>query len=142
MKILGLSTGHDSGASLVVNRCLVAAINEERLSRQKLHIGFPAESIEKVLEISKLKVSEIDYTAIEDKKIDPQNFGEEFLFKNTNKKILVEFKKVSGVGMLVNTSFNIHEEPIVETYHDAIKSFEMSNLDFLVIDKKIIELNE
>ena len=59
-----------------------------------------------------------------------------------NLKILVEFKKVSGIGMLVKTSFNVHEEPIVETYHDAIKSFEMSNLNFLVIDKKIIELNK
>jgi len=88
MKILGLSTGHDSGASLVENGTLIAAINEERLSRQKLHIGFPTESIDKVLEISKLKISEIDYIAIEGKKIDPQNFGEEFLFKNTNKKIL------------------------------------------------------
>ena len=64
MKILGLSTGHDSGDSLVENGTLIAAINEERLSRQKLHIGFPTESIDKVLEISKLKISEIDYIAI------------------------------------------------------------------------------
>ena len=41
MKILGISAGHDSGASLVVNGELIAAINEERLSRKKLHIGFP-----------------------------------------------------------------------------------------------------
>ena len=88
MKILGISLGHDSGASLVVNGSLIAAINEERLSRQKLHIGFPSRSIEKVLEITKLKISEIEYIAIEGKKIDPQKFGEEFLFKNTNKKIL------------------------------------------------------
>jgi carbamoyltransferase len=57
-------------------------------------------------------------------------------------KILKEFKKVSGVGMLINTSFNVHEEPIVETYDDALRSFEMSNLDFLVLDKKIIKLKK
>lgn len=88
MKILGVSAGHDSGASLVVNGELIAAINEERLSRKKLHIGFPYKSIDKVLSISNLKFSELDYIAIEGKKIDPQNFGQEFLFKNKTKKLL------------------------------------------------------
>jgi len=88
MKILGVSAGHDSGASLVVNGELIAAINEERLSRKKLHIGFPYKSIDKVLSISNLKFSELDYIAIEGKKIDPQNFGQEFLFKNKSKKLL------------------------------------------------------
>ena len=55
MKILGISIGHDSGAAVVIDGNLVAAINEERLSRKKLHIGFPTQSIDKVLEISNLK---------------------------------------------------------------------------------------
>ena len=78
MKILGISTGHDSGASLVYDGILKVSINEERLSRRKLHIGFPIKSIKKVLELSNTKISEIDIIAIEGKKIDPQNFGEEF----------------------------------------------------------------
>lgn len=88
MKVLGISTGHDSGAAIVINGNLVAAINEERLSRNKLHIGFPAKSIDKVLEICNLKFSELEYIAIEGKKIDPQNFGQEFLFENNSKKFL------------------------------------------------------
>ena len=40
MKILGISLGHDSGASLVVDGYLKFAINEERLSRRKLHVGY------------------------------------------------------------------------------------------------------
>ena len=92
MKILGISTGHDSGASLVHDGILKVSINEERLSRRKLHIGFPIKSIKKVLEISNTKISEIDIIAIEGKKIDPQNFGEEFKFKNLQKKILGLFR--------------------------------------------------
>ena len=44
MKILGISIGHDSGAAIVIDGNLVAAINEERLSRNKLHVGFPTKS--------------------------------------------------------------------------------------------------
>ena len=92
MKILGISTGHDSGACIVENGNLIAAINEERLSRKKNHIGFPYKSIEKIFEISNIKISELQYIAIEGKKVDPQNFGEEFLFENKKKKILGYFK--------------------------------------------------
>ena len=92
MKILGISTGHDSGASLVINGKLVTAINEERLSRKKLHVGIPYRSIDKVLSISNLKFSELDYIAIEGRKIDPQKFGQEFNFENKSKKLLVFFK--------------------------------------------------
>ena len=92
MKILGISAGHDSGACVVSDGKIIAAINEERLSRVKNHIGFPAKSIEKVLEISNTKISEIEYIAIEGKKVDNQNLGEEFLFKNKQKLLLSYFR--------------------------------------------------
>jgi len=104
VKILGISTGHDSGASLVVNGKLVTAINEERLSRKKLHVGIPYRSIDKVLSISNLKFSEIDYIAIEGKKIDPQKFGQEFNFENKSKKLLVLLKLDS---FFLGTEFGI-----------------------------------
>ena len=40
--ILGVWDGHDSGAALLVEGRLVAAVNEERLTRRKLEIRFPA----------------------------------------------------------------------------------------------------
>ena len=64
------------------------------------------------------------------------------IFKEDNDflyKVLLEFKKETGLGMLINTSFNVHEEPIVESYDDAIKSFKESKLDYLILDGKIIE---
>ena len=36
--------------------------------------------------------------------------------------------------MLVNTSFNVNNEPIVETPFDALKTFINTNIDYLVID--------
>lgn len=45
---------------------------------------------------------------------------------HTNNKLytlLCEFQRKSGVPMLINTSFNIKGEPIVETPEDAIKCF-------------------
>ena len=88
MKILGISLGHDSGASLVVDGYLKFAINEERLSRRKLHVGYPHLSIKKLLSETNLKMSDLDIITIDGKKIDPQNFGEEFKFKNIQKIIL------------------------------------------------------
>ena len=58
--------------------------------------------------------------------------------KNTNfflYKVLQEFKKKTGIGMLINTSFNVHEEPIVESYKNVLKVFEMSKLNYLILFK-------
>jgi carbamoyltransferase len=43
-------------------------------------------------------------------------------------QLLLEFKKNTGVGVLLNTSFNLAGEPLVETPEDAIKTYKESNL--------------
>ena len=48
--------------------------------------------------------------------------------------LINEFKKISGVGALVNTSFNIHKFPIVETIDDVFYVFKNTNIDKLIID--------
>lgn len=52
-------------------------------------------------------------------------------------KILKEYKKISGFGVLINTSFNMHEEPIVCSVDDACRAFVSSNLNFLIIGNRI-----
>ena len=47
--------------------------------------------------------------------------------------ILTEYQAVSGHSALVNTSFNMHEEPIVSSPEDAIRAFRLGNLDFLIL---------
>ena len=48
--------------------------------------------------------------------------------------IVKEFKKLSGVGALLNTSLNLHGLPIVRTVQDAFYVFENSDLDGLVVE--------
>lgn len=52
--------------------------------------------------------------------------------------LLQEFKKLTGVGVLLNTSFNCKGMPIVETPRDALNFFFSCKLDYLVIDKFIV----
>lgn len=65
--------------------------------------------------------------------------------KKTNERywrLINAFKKETGYGLLVNTSFNVRGEPIVLTPEDAYKCFMNTEMDYLVIgnflfDKKL-----
>ena len=48
--------------------------------------------------------------------------------------LLTAFKNKTGVGVLVNTSFNVDRKPILSTYRDAIKVFDETQLDRLYLD--------
>jgi len=48
--------------------------------------------------------------------------------------VLTAYKEKTGIASLVNTSFNVHEEPIVCTPDDAIQGFLESGLDFLYME--------
>jgi len=52
--------------------------------------------------------------------------------------LITEFGKISGVPVLLNTSFNVMGEPIVESPYDAIRCFFSTGLDKLVIGKCVI----
>ena len=53
--------------------------------------------------------------------------------------LLNEFAKISGVPVLLNTSFNIKGMPIVNSSEDAINCFLKYKIDYLVIDKFLIK---
>ena len=61
--ILGIWDGHDSGAALLVGGRVVAAANEERFTRRKLEIRFPARSIAACLEIAGLAPTDVTLVA-------------------------------------------------------------------------------
>ena len=48
--------------------------------------------------------------------------------------LLKEFKALTGLGVLLNTSFNLHGEAIVESPDDAIDTFKRSEIDILLFD--------
>lgn len=62
--ILGINCGHDSTACLIKEGNILAAVAEERLTKNKLHIGFPWLAIKEVLCLSKVSPSEIDVVVV------------------------------------------------------------------------------
>jgi carbamoyltransferase len=65
--------------------------------------------------------------------------------KETNPKfydLLKAFKKRTGCGVLVNTSFNVRGEPIVCTTEDAYRCFMRTEMDYLVVENFLIDKKE
>jgi len=52
--------------------------------------------------------------------------------------LLTEFNNLTGCPVLVNTSFNVRGEPIVESPEDAFRCFMGSDLDFLAIGNIVL----
>jgi carbamoyltransferase len=55
--------------------------------------------------------------------------------------ILKAYSDKTGIPSLVNTSFNMHEEPIVCSPDDAVRSFVAGELDYLAIGDFIVQRN-
>jgi carbamoyltransferase len=53
-------------------------------------------------------------------------------------RILDEYRKITGLPSIINTSFNIHEEPIVCSPSDAIRAFKDGYLDYLAIGNYLL----
>ena len=56
--------------------------------------------------------------------------------------LISKFKDITGCPVLVNTSFNVRGEPIVNTPTDAFNCFMGTELDYLVIGNCILEKNK
>ena len=48
-------------------------------------------------------------------------------------RIIEAYERLTGVPTVINTSFNMHEEPIVYSPADAIRAFLLGHLDYLAI---------
>jgi len=53
--------------------------------------------------------------------------------------ILKEYEKLSGIPSLINTSFNMHEEPIVNSPEDGVRAFMQGALDYLAIGPFLVK---
>ena len=70
-----------------------------------------------------------------------ENFTIQTVHEDTNPKyykLLVYFKKITNCPIIVNTSFNVRDEPIVCTIQDAYKCFMGTDLDMLVCGNYIL----
>ena len=57
-------------------------------------------------------------------------------------RLIREFKRQTGCGVIINTSFNIRGEPIVCTPQDAYRCFLASDMDVLVLENYILYKTE
>jgi carbamoyltransferase len=53
-------------------------------------------------------------------------------------RIVDEYRKITGLPSVINTSFNMHEEPIVCTPADAIRAFVDGHLDYLAMGRYLL----
>ena len=53
--------------------------------------------------------------------------------------LIAEFEKITGVPIVINTSFNVRGEPIVCTPHDAYLCFMRTNMDHLVLGHHLLD---
>jgi carbamoyltransferase len=53
-------------------------------------------------------------------------------------RLISEFKKLTGVGLVINTSFNVRGEPIVQHPMDAYTCFMRTEIDLLVLDNLLL----
>jgi carbamoyltransferase len=54
-------------------------------------------------------------------------------------RLLVRFAEATGVPLVLNTSFNLKGEPIVNTPAEAFHTFSRSGLDLLVLGDAVVE---
>lgn len=62
--------------------------------------------------------------------------------KQTNPRyyqLIHDFEKLTGYGVIVNTSFNVRGEPIVSTPNDAYRCFMRTEMDYLVVGNYVFD---
>jgi carbamoyltransferase len=71
-------------------------------------------------------ITHVDFTARVQTVTKEQN---EFLYN-----LLTEFNDKTGIGVLLNTSFNVNGKPILSTYKDAFEIYNKTQLDCLLLE--------
>ena len=56
--------------------------------------------------------------------------------------LLKEFEKLTGFPVLLNTSFNLAGDPMVESPPDAVRTFLTTRIDILVMENYLVDKQE
>ena len=57
-------------------------------------------------------------------------------------EIIKEYKKITGIPVILNTSFNINGQPIIRTVYDAVLTFLCCGIDGLLIENTLVRKSE
>ncbi len=105
--------------------------------RKELPSDYPTLNFFKKLAVPKSSlpaITHLDYSA----RVQTVDAGTNLRFH----KLLRAYKKQTGVGVLINTSFNVRGEPIVCDPNDAFKCFMSTDMDYLVIENYLFKKTE
>jgi carbamoyltransferase len=111
--VLGVTLSHYSGAALVKDGELVAAVAEERLNREKFSVAFPSRSIRAVLELGGVRAEQVDLVALGTR---CERFDSN---RAQGKEYRITTNLVSGFSRFVPTSF-LGSEALRRTYVAAM----------------------
>lgn len=120
---------HDSVSPYML---LVQPVSKQR--RKPLPQGYDAFSIKEKLYYLRSDmpaITHIDFSA-----------RIQTVHKETNHRywqLITEFKKLTGYGLVVNTSFNVRGEPIICSPEDAYRCFMRTEMDYLVIGNHLFD---
>jgi carbamoyltransferase len=109
----------------------------EESKSEYFHLNNPSPYMLRVVDVVDHHKGDISAVVHVDGTSRPQTVGQNSdirLFRD----LISAFRRRSGVPMLLNTSFNICGEPIVESPKDAIRSLMASSLDYLVLTNYLI----
>ncbi len=104
----------------------------------KVHRRTPQESEEKLFGLEKLKVVRSDIPSVTHVDYSARI---QTVSKQTNPlfyELISEFGKVYGTPVIINTSFNVSDEPIVLSPEDAYNCFIKTKMDYLVMGSFLI----
>ena len=114
-----------------------AVLEEDASKIFKIEEGLKVDFMEKAVEVKKEWIDKIPAVTHVDNTARLQtvskSYNPEFY------KLIKEFKNLTGVPVLVNTSFNLNGQPIVLDPSDAIKTFYTCGLDILVLGPYVVE---
>jgi carbamoyltransferase len=168
-KVVGRYTGRmEYGPRALCNRTIFAPTNNsdinkwlnKRLNRTEfmpfapVTLDYMADkmyfNIEKVRYTSKFMTTTVDCTD-EMKQLSPAavhidgTARPQLVSPNYNPsafKVLERYYQLTGIPSLVNTSYNMHEEPIICNPHDAVKAFKDGRLDYLAIGDYLLKATD
>jgi carbamoyltransferase len=135
---------HDHAVGVIVDGELVFVSEEERWTRHKHSPGEPpVNTLRQALLYLKrkygIKPKDIDAYAVNfDPKLFPMDIKRSFVV-STFEDFIKAFKDVTGEGIILNTSFNLAGEPLVETPQDAIKSYALGGLKAIYLQEWLIQ---
>jgi len=138
--IIAINWEQNSTASLMFNGEIKDCASEERFSKKYFEIDYDIKSYSYMTNcISTTKRGKIDLAAAThpyDETCRPQ-----IITKGQNddfEDLIMKFGEITGIHALLNTSFNLHGKPIVNSIDDAFNIFQNSNLDGLLLPNQLI----